>query len=259
LQIAKELKKRNINYIGELIHIPTILYFLHNNCSKLLKTYKLFEDRDSREIFSSLFKYALTCDPFVIKISKFSQYFHPEIFPSKEDIMVDGGAYIGDTIEAIHKNFGGIRRIYAFEPDKSNYLTLLKNTNHFKEVICFNAGLWSRDDTLMFNKQAQSNSCISRNGSEKVVVYSLSSFLKKIKEKPTLIKMDIEGAEMEALKGAKDIIIKHKPKLQICVYHEASHMYEIPLILKEWVPEYKMWLGHHSESWDETVLYCKVM
>lgn len=71
----------------------------------------------------------------------------------------------------------------------------------------------------------------------------------------TFIKMDIEGAEKESILGAKEIIKKYKPKLAICVYHKLEDIYMIPKMIKELVPEYKLYLRHHSLGMWETVCY----
>jgi hypothetical protein len=74
----------------------------------------------------------------------------------------------------------------------------------------------------------------------------------------TFIKMDIEGSEMDALYGAKETIIRNKPKLAICIYHKPEHLYQIPLLIHEWVPEYKLYIRHHSHYDSETVLYARL-
>lgn len=74
----------------------------------------------------------------------------------------------------------------------------------------------------------------------------------------TFIKMDIEGAEMDALYGAKETIIRNKPKLAICIYHKPEHLFEIPLLIHTWVPEYKLYIRHHSDRECESVVYAKV-
>lgn len=74
-------------------------------------------------------------------------------------------------------------------------------------------------------------------------------------DKVTFIKMDVEGSELESLKGAKNTILRDKPKLAICIYHKPEDMVTIPLYIKELVPEYKLYVRHHSNSWAETVLY----
>ena len=70
-----------------------------------------------------------------------------------------------------------------------------------------------------------------------------------------MIKMDIEGSELEALKGSKKVIQRDKPRLAICIYHKPEDMTEIPLYIKELVPEYKLYIRHHSNAGTETVLY----
>jgi len=71
----------------------------------------------------------------------------------------------------------------------------------------------------------------------------------------TFIKMDIEGAELNALKGAKKTIIANTPKLAISIYHQLNDLWEIPIYIKQLVPEYKLYVRHHSKTIAETVLY----
>jgi len=74
-------------------------------------------------------------------------------------------------------------------------------------------------------------------------------------ENITFIKMDIEGAELNALKGAANIIARLRPKLAISVYHRPNHMIDIPLYLKSLIPDYKLYLRHYSIYPQETILY----
>lgn len=74
-------------------------------------------------------------------------------------------------------------------------------------------------------------------------------------DKVTFIKMDIEGSELEALRGAVNVIKRDKPRLAICIYHKPEDMYEIPFWIKETVPEYKLYIRHHTDGILETVLY----
>ena len=74
-------------------------------------------------------------------------------------------------------------------------------------------------------------------------------------DKVTFIKMDVEGAELESLRGCKRTIKKYRPKLAICIYHRPEDMIQIPIYIKELVPEYRLYIRHHSNCAWETVLY----
>jgi hypothetical protein len=67
--------------------------------------------------------------------------------------------------------------------------------------------------------------------------------------------MDIEGAELEAIKGAKRIIEEQKPKLAICVYHKPEDIWELPELILSYNKEYKFYIRHYSYKDNETVLY----
>ena len=70
-----------------------------------------------------------------------------------------------------------------------------------------------------------------------------------------MIKLDVEGAELESLKGAEKTILRDKPKLAVCIYHKPEDLTQIPLYIKNLVPEYKLYIRHHSNRFTETVLY----
>jgi hypothetical protein len=84
----------------------------------------------------------------------------------------------------------------------------------------------------------------------------LDDVLRKVS--PTMIKMDIEGAELDALAGAERIIQEHQPDLAICAYHKLSHLWEIPLLIHAMVPQYRLYMRGHYQMGQETVLYATV-
>ena len=108
------------------------------------------------------------------------------------------------------------------------------------------------DIKISFSKEdVQKNSNIIT-----VNTVALDDFLS---EKPTLIKMDIEGFELDALKGAQNIIRSYKPKLAICIYHKPEDIFEIIHYIRSLEPQYKFKVKHHSGCIWETVLYAYII
>lgn len=166
----------------------------------------------------------------------------------KRAIVVDGGAFSGDTIYPLCEAVGEeIIRYYAFEPDKSSFgilESLPKKSNKYKELVPVNAGLWSVDTELIFSEDStqRDKSSIQENGNQKVYAKALDN-IEFEADTDIFIKMDIEGAERDALKGAEKLIKTRKPSLAICCYHKPNDLLCIPLYLKELVPEYKIYLA----------------
>lgn len=189
-----------------------------------------------------------------------TQYFEDGIISFEEnEVFVDGGCFDMRTSNAFLKEMDrrGLhcKRIYAFELDLKNAQKCKYNIDRLKlnNVKFIEAGLWNENKTLYFSVQGNGSSHISKQTENyKVQVVALDSC---VFEKVTFIKMDIEGAELEALQGAEHIIKRDKPKLAICLYHKPEDIWEIPYYIKSLVPEYKLYVRHYSNCAGETVLY----
>jgi hypothetical protein len=72
---------------------------------------------------------------------------------------------------------------------------------------------------------------------------------------PTLVKMDIEGAEPDALRGAFEVIRRARPILAVCAYHKSEHLWTLPQIMKAALPDYRISLRRYAEECWETVYY----
>jgi FkbM family methyltransferase len=186
------------------------------------------------------------------------EYFgKPFLQPVDNEVYVDAGSYTGDTVIQFNKFSGGnFNRIFGFEPDTENFHlaehNIAKHGIKNCELIC--KGTWSDDRILYFAPAMNGGGEISSVGEIAVPVTSIDSVVKD--EQVTLVKMDIEGAELETFKGAAKTIKQHKPRLAVCIYHKPQDIIEIPAYLIELVPEYKFYIRHHSQvSFADAVLY----
>ena len=126
-------------------------------------------------------------------------------------------------------------------------------TQKYQNVEIVPCGLWCERAELQFKQKGKDWSRISKDGSNIVKVDSIDNVCRE--DRVTFIKMDIEGSEAEALRGAEKIIRRDKPRLAISIYHKPQDYFEIPFLVKEMVPEYKLYIRHHKPSKNDTVLY----
>ncbi len=237
----------------------------HNRLNILTKmmrisdAYNLLEDEESRHTFLDIIRYRISGKTeFLKRRVVLPQYFREEIFEFTEhEIFVDGGAAQGDSIINF-MNFVDNKydKIYAFEAKKS-YCIGMEELFRDKNIKLINKGLYSHDSTLYFYEN-QHGSFISETvvTDQKIDVTSIDS---SIDGPVTFIKMDIEGSELKALDGAKNVIQQYTPKLAICAYHLPDDLWEVPLKIKELVPQYKIYMRHHYEEMDEeTVCYATI-
>lgn len=151
---------------------------------------------------------------------------------------------------------GGYKKIYVWDPDEVNLKQLRKNIRKYDNVVCIPCGMWSKQDELRFNSTGGGDSSITEDNAADLQTIKVDSIDNVCAgDKVTFIKMDIEGSEQEALRGAVNVIRRDKPRLAICVYHKFEDLYEIPFWIKQTVPEYKIYMRHHSDEVAETVVY----
>ena len=189
------------------------------------------------------------------------QYFGPEfMYYGEDEVLVDAGSLDLGTSFQFKKyceHCGGhVKKIYAMETDPENYAICLKKKalTGFQEAEVLPLGEWSSRTTLRFDATSNTSSHIGEEGDIRVSVAPIDEIVDPA-DRVTMIKMDVEGAELEALRGAKETILRDKSKLAICIYHKTEDMTGIPLYIKELVPEYKLYIRHHTDIQVVTVLY----
>lgn len=173
-----------------------------------------------------------------------------------EGCFVDCGAFDGESAIGYLNFTGKKHKIYAFEPDKSNYKTLVKNAEAFKAFIFINKGCYSSDTVLGFSAESNMASHFDDNGGVEVEVTTIDHIVGE--EKIAFIKMDIEGSELEALKGGRRVIERDMPILAISSYHRQEDFITlIPFIseLKNKDYKYDIYLRHHAATQTELVIY----
>lgn len=218
-------------------------------------------DAQSAEILYSLLCFRILLDPKILRFSNYPQYFNPKLMPLMNEIIIDGGAFTGDSALMFYKNAFISAEVFAFEPDPENFHTLFMNIHArglHNFIHPFPWGLWSERKLLSFYN-AQQSSMITDSGSDHIFTVDIDSFCERHKITPSIIKLDVEGAELHTLRGAERTIRHAKPKLMISLYHVGAHIWELPLLIKEYRDDYTFHVGHHSPDLTiyETIMYAQ--
>lgn len=186
-----------------------------------------------------------------------NQYF--DVFsPQADEVYVDAGTFDGKTIlDFCEWTNGTYEKIYAFEPmsDMCAIIEKKAQENHIHNIEIFNCATWDKREKIYFTEDGQST-CMDEKGKTEVQGIDIDAIVKD--DKVTFIKMDVEGSELRALKGAKNTIIRNHPRLAICIYHKPMDVIELASYILEIVPEYKFYIRHYSSHMWETVLYAVI-
>lgn len=200
-------------------------------------------------------------------------FFHSKT-PAKDEIIIDCGAYNGDTLKKFADTYEDkLKKIYCFDCVEENIEDLavsiehIKNKKYFPDMIIMPYALSDQTGKMKLAKYKKRTGSflLSNRGFAQSTLYESDyvdvdvTTLDKVipqDEKITLIKMDIEGSEWAALHGAETLIRRCKPRLAISIYHCGEDYTRIPLYLKRIVPEYKLAVRHHNKNHCDTDLYC---
>ncbi len=263
------------------------------NADVLLAVYRTLADQKSREIFTrriALFVGGADYRSFRAFLSRLSdvdcagrksfsadpggeeaylQFNNDLVRLADGEFLVDAGAYTGDSVTEFVKACAAgkvrYRGIACFEPDPEIFARLAANTAGIRDLALERLGLWSASGTVAFAgadlRQPGCTMIISANsiggepppeGTIEIRTARLDDHFRD--QRVTIIKMDIEGAEIEALKGARQTIARCRPKLIVSAYHKRDDLFEIPLLLDNIAPDYKLFLRHFSCNFGETTL-----
>lgn len=186
------------------------------------------------------------------------QYFDHEIMtPGPNEVFIDGGAYDLATARKFIEWCGGsYNAIYSFEPNSDNYKKCQSSlaANPIENLVLLNKGIWDCESVLHFRMAGEGSAVTQKQ--ENTVEIETTSIDEVVGDNPvTFIKLDVEGSELKALQGAKNTIVRNRPKLAVCIYHKPEDIIEIPAYILSLIPDYKLYIRHYKVSYYETVLY----
>lgn len=230
---------------------------VYEHASSVLEAAGLMADDLSREEYLRQVRWRALGDLGELSPPQPHQYFPDGLFRLlPQEVFVDCGAYDGVTVRRFLKRAPGFLRIFAIDADPKNYERLCHTISSLPEhdrIGTFNLAVGADRDTVRFQSTGAVNAAVSRNGDIEVEQVTLDELLKD--EEPTFIKMDIEGAELGALEGARNRIRQSQPLLAICVYHAQTDLWRIPLKIHELAPRHSLHLRPHEEDGRELVCY----
>jgi FkbM family methyltransferase len=265
LTLMNQIERYNSDY-SKKFHEMNSYPLIEANKDKIAEVRSLLADEKSRFVYDKIVektKYNID-DHIDICDDIYDHYFSDGIFEyGDNEVFVDGGAFVGeDTIRLYHKIGDKLKRSYCFEPDTANAVKATKNLRKLfgndEKFRIMPQGLFDKNTDLGFTSYGTHSSVFSylRNitDGDSVPAVRLDD-VDTGDDKITLIKMDIEGAEIPALRGAENIIRRDKPKLAICIYHMIEDLWQIPLLIHELNPEYKLYIRHHTTKFWDSVIY----
>lgn len=283
-RIAVRCKELGVNHllkalIGNLVGIKyeanedemrETASFIKDNKERIRKMLPVLADEESRRVWKVVMECRKQGKPIPEDCySERNQYFVQDIVRLRDDeVFVDCGAYNGDTLQHLcnfaKKQGVSIKKMVAFEPDQENISQLRRNFKNDERICIIPKGVSDGEKMLRFLPDNTRGAFFNLDDSADDASTNERDFIKlpvtaldmqKECADATFIKMDIEGFEMAALRGAREIIRRNHPKLAICIYHSLEDMVEIIEYIHENFPEYDIYVRHHTKGYAETVMY----
>ena len=217
--------------------------------------YNKLEDYRSKQVLYGILNYWYNNNFSNLDIARennFRQYFDLDLIKTNsEEVFVDVGAYTGDTILSYINYFGKYKKIYGYEITEDSIKIMQNNLKDYPNIIIKRNALGSvyKEFYIASNETSASANKITDIGNNKVTSVTLDD---DIKEKVTLIKMDIEGSEEQALIGAINHIKKDTPKLLIAVYHNHDDLWKLHKLINTINDNYTFYLRYFGNRYYPT-------
>ena len=281
--IQSRVVKAVSRQLGEMgiDNYPVDEVILKQHAEQVLAVYDLLDDEESRQIYETLTYERMKVEGALLPVSLQEQYFALPAFTlsSPGEVFVDCGAYVGDSVERyLWAKDGVFKKIIAFEPDAHNYRAMQCRTERLirewglreDSIELVQAGVAGRQQTgtlvrydtnnglgsriVSEEKQSKPESDTDRTENEQggLRIVALDEYLT---EPYSFLKADIEGWEYDMLLGAQTGLKNNRPLLAICIYHNVADYYQIPLLLRDMLPDYHFAIRQHKHVLSDSVLY----
>ncbi|MDE6025343.1 MAG: FkbM family methyltransferase [Lachnospiraceae bacterium] len=208
---------------------------------------KLYDWR-SKVTLNEIINYWFTFDMdrlWNLKENVFPEYYDLDLVEcSSNEVLVDCGAFSGDSAMNFINTYGEYKRIYCYELTPEIYKLLTANLSGVDNVILKNKGVSDKRETIYIEDAMDAGNSIAKKGNCPVELVALDD---DIDEPVTCIKMDVEGAEKAALCGARNHIINERPKLLISAYHIPEDIFDIPKLITDMRDDYKLYLRYDGK------------
>ena len=192
------------------------------------------------------------------------KYYNTGLYVLRDDeVLYDCGAAHGDTFDGFKEAVGDrFKGAVLFEMERHCYEDLKESVKNDLRVHCMCCGVADENKTISINGGSSlggvslDNLASDAVDTDTVELRTIDSIVEETGIIPTFIKMDIEGAEIGALRGAGNTIRRYSPNLGICVYHKNEDIIDIPSLIRSFNPNYNMYLRHFDCSPSELILFC---
>ena len=244
----QELYAPDVPVYGDVLF--NMEYVLQNK-DKFAGVYERLADDLSKKVFHNAIMYKLTgkTDYLFECETPINEIYQNILKFENDEVYFDLGAYRGDTVEEFLSVVDNYSKIVAVEPDFKTYNKLCLATNDVKNITNINACVSDVDGQMSFEMNGSRGSTIGK-GDDTITSVTIDSMARE--NLPTYIKMDIEGAELSAIRGGADVIANHRPKMQIATYHRSEDLILIPQEVLSLRDDYKVYLRHFPSlpCWD---------
>lgn len=234
---------------------------MEENSKEYKYVYSLLEDDLSREIYQNVLGYRMTFNTeYTIRAHALSEQEGKQDLDNvilhrlegESPVFFDVGGFDGQsTLDFIDK-VKNYKKVYFFEPDEDIMLNSQKRLSANRDIEYIQAGAGAVHGLSQYDNIGEGGGCVSFLGKQTIQVVRLDEF---ITSELSYIKMDIEGAELDAICGAEQFIKMKHPLLSVSVYHRPGDIHRLTKKILEFNPQYHIYIRHYTDRYDDTRIY----